>query len=128
MHASVLCVFTGEKLNNKDFLNQVEGLVDKASSAFVDGVHIADYGKLDYNRNSLLTASKGILGHEVTAKSIDEHRFSVCNSEDFLGLADDPFALYCDGVVHMEGEEDFDAEVQKALEADGLFLSLDIHI
>lgn len=127
MHASVLCVFIGKKLS-KDFLNQVERLVDKAADAFVDGVHIADYGQLDYNRNSLLTASKGVLGHEVTAKSIDEHRFAVCNSEDFQGLADDPFALYYDGEIHMEGEDGFDAEVQKALKADGLFLSLDIHI
>lgn len=127
MHASVLCVFTGEKLS-KDFLNQVERLVDKAASAFVDGVHIADYGQLDYNRNSLLTASKGVLGHEVTAKSIDEHRFAACDSEDFKGLADYPFALYHDGEMRMEGEEDFDAEVYKTLREDGLFLSLDIHI
>lgn len=125
MHASVLCVFTGEKLNGD--MNQVERLVDKAASAFV-GANIADYGKLDYNRNSLLTASKGILGDEVTAKSLEEHRFAACDSEDFKGLADYPFALYHDGEIHMEGEEDFDAEVWKALREDGLFLSLDIHI
>lgn len=126
MHASVLCVFTGEKLS-KDFLNQVEGLVDKAAFAFVDA-NIADYGKLDYNRNSLLTASKGILGEDVTAKSLEEHRFAACDSEDFKGLADYPFALYHDGKIRMEGEENFDAEVWKALREDGLFLSLDIHI
>ena len=125
MHASVLCVFTGEKLNGG--MDQVERLVDKAASAFV-GANIADYGKLDYNRNSLLTASKGILGDEVTATSLEEHRFAACDSEDFKGLADYPFALYHDGEMHMEGEEDFDAEVWKALREDGLFLSLDIHI
>ena len=125
MHVSVLCVFAGEKLNGG--ADQVERLVDRAASAFV-GANIADYGRLDYNRNSLLTAAKGILGDDAMAKSLDEHRFAACDSEDFKGLADYPFALYHDGKIHMEGEEDFDAEVWKALRADGLFLSLDIHI
>ena len=125
MHASVLCVFTGEKLGSDP--KQIERLVDRAASAFVDA-NIADYGKLDYNRNSLLTASKGILGDDATVKSMEEHRFAACDSEDFRGLADDPFALYYDGEMRMEGEEGFDDEVKKALEADGLFLSLDIHI
>lgn len=125
MHVSVLCVFAGEKLNGG--ADQVERLVDQAASAFVNA-NIADYGRLDYNRNSLLTAAKGILGDDATAKSLDEHRFAACDSEDFKGLADYPFALYHDGKIRIEGEEDFDAEVWKALRADGLFLSLDIHI
>ena len=125
MHVSVLCVFTGEKLSGDT--KQVERLVDQAALAFMD-IHIADYGKLDYNRNSLITASKGVLGEDATARSLEEHRFAACDSEDFQGLAYDPFALYYDGEIHLEGEEGFDAAVQKALKADGLFLSLDIHI
>ena len=126
MHVSVLCVFTGKKLNGD--MKQVERLVDQAAFAFVDGAHIADYGQLDYNRNSLITASKGVLGEDATTRSMEEHRFAACDSEDFQGLADDPFALYYDGEIHLEGDDGFDAEVKKALKADGLFLSLDIHI